>query len=133
MAIALRTFREGNRVKAIILSRNLDKKQLSLSVKPSYFSEDEVTEIKDNVEMQGDASPASDTEEEDEEYDRSLFDESDEETNEEASEDDSEVGDYQLNTIVTDLPPSPTPNPPTQDTVSMTQTSQARKVSVVLQ
>ena len=123
VAIALRTFREGDRVKAIILSRNLDKKQLSLSVKPSYFSEDEVMEIKDDIEMHGGARPASDAEEEDEEYDRSLSDESEEETNEEASEDDSEVDDDHLDTIVPDLPPLPTPNPPAQNKVSATQTS----------
>jgi rRNA biogenesis protein RRP5 len=48
--VALRTFREGDRVKAIILSRDLEKKQLSLGLKPSYFAGD------------GDAEDESDSE-----------------------------------------------------------------------
>ncbi|KIL00557.1 hypothetical protein PAXRUDRAFT_821549 [Paxillus rubicundulus Ve08.2h10] len=40
VSVALRTFREGDRVKAIILSRDLEKKQLSLGLKPSYFTGD---------------------------------------------------------------------------------------------
>ncbi|KAF8560198.1 hypothetical protein OG21DRAFT_1401925 [Imleria badia] len=41
VTIALRTFREGDRVKAFIISRDLEKKQLSLGLKPSYFAGDE--------------------------------------------------------------------------------------------
>ena len=41
VTIALRTFREGDRVRALIISRDLEKKQLSLGLKPSYFTGDE--------------------------------------------------------------------------------------------
>lgn len=41
VTIALRTFREGDRVKALIISRDLEKKQLSMGLKPSYFAGDE--------------------------------------------------------------------------------------------
>ncbi|KAF8846201.1 U3 snoRNP-associated protein Rrp5 [Paxillus ammoniavirescens] len=50
VSVTLRTFREGDRVKAIILSRDLEKKQLSLGLKPSYFTGD------------GDAEDESDSE-----------------------------------------------------------------------
>ncbi|KAH7885958.1 hypothetical protein F5I97DRAFT_1927833 [Phlebopus sp. FC_14] len=40
VTVALRTFREGDKVKAVILKRDLEKKQLSLGLKPSYFAED---------------------------------------------------------------------------------------------
>ena len=41
VTIALRMFREGDRVRAFIISRDLEKKQLSLGLKPSYFAGDE--------------------------------------------------------------------------------------------
>ena len=41
VTIALRTFREGDRVRAYIISRNLEKKQLSLGLKSSYFTGDD--------------------------------------------------------------------------------------------
>ncbi|KAI9461748.1 hypothetical protein HD554DRAFT_2323642 [Boletus coccyginus] len=40
VTIALRTFREGDRVRAFIISRDLEKRQLSLGLKPSYFAGD---------------------------------------------------------------------------------------------
>ncbi|KAG8219657.1 hypothetical protein J3R82DRAFT_612 [Butyriboletus roseoflavus] len=41
VTIALRMFCEGDRVRAFIISRDLEKKQLSLGLKPSYFTGDE--------------------------------------------------------------------------------------------
>lgn len=41
VTIALRMFREGDCVRALIISRDLEKKQLSLGLKPSYFTGDE--------------------------------------------------------------------------------------------
>lgn len=41
VTIALRMFREGDRVRAFIISRDLEKKQLSLGLKPSYFAGDQ--------------------------------------------------------------------------------------------
>lgn len=37
--MALRSFREGDRVKMVVLSVDIDKRRLSLSLKPSYFCE----------------------------------------------------------------------------------------------
>ncbi|KAL4069766.1 hypothetical protein V8B97DRAFT_2051647 [Scleroderma yunnanense] len=123
VAIALRTFREGDKVKTIILSRDLDKKQLSLSVKPSYFTEDEDTEMKDEVGLWGDSNSASGVEREMEASGLSLSDESGEEAMEEVSEDDSEVDDYQPATGVADLPQPSIPNLPNQIQVPATRTS----------
>lgn len=41
VTIALRMFREGDRVRAFIISRDLEKKQLSMGLKPSYFTGDD--------------------------------------------------------------------------------------------
>ena len=41
MTTALRTFREGDRVKVVILSIDKEKRQLSLGLKPSYFADDD--------------------------------------------------------------------------------------------
>ena len=41
--MALRGFREGDRVKAIILS--IDKRRISLGLKPSYFTEEELKDV----------------------------------------------------------------------------------------
>ena len=41
VTLALRTFREGDRVRAYIISRDLEKRQLSLGLKPSYFTGDD--------------------------------------------------------------------------------------------
>lgn len=43
---ALRGFREGDRVKAIIL--NIDKRRISLGLKPSYFTEEDLLEDTNN-------------------------------------------------------------------------------------
>lgn len=52
VAVALRTFREGDHVRAFIISRDLEKKQLSLGLKPSYFTGDDVGS--DSVDPQDD-------------------------------------------------------------------------------
>ncbi|KAF8140429.1 hypothetical protein EV363DRAFT_1393337 [Boletus edulis] len=48
VTIALRTFREGDRVRAFIISRDLEKKQLSLGLKPSYFAGDDDEVVSDS-------------------------------------------------------------------------------------
>ncbi|THH11892.1 hypothetical protein EW146_g7883 [Bondarzewia mesenterica] len=47
VTVALRSFREGDRVKAIIRSIDLEKKRISLGLKPSYFSEEDFDDEKD--------------------------------------------------------------------------------------
>ena len=42
MAMALRSFREGDRVKAKILSVDVEKRRISLGLKPSYFDDGEL-------------------------------------------------------------------------------------------
>jgi rRNA biogenesis protein RRP5 len=46
VTLALRGFREGDRVKAIIL--NIDKRRISLGLKPSYFTEEDLLEVTNN-------------------------------------------------------------------------------------
>lgn len=121
VAVALRTFREDDRVRAIILSRDLDKKQLSLGLKPSYFLGDEDAEIKDDTEPQGGSNSVSDAEED--EVDASSLSDESEEAKEEASEDDSEVDDCQMDTIVPDLPQLSNPDLPNRNQVLTTPTS----------
>ncbi|PCH33915.1 nucleic acid-binding protein [Wolfiporia cocos MD-104 SS10] len=41
VTLALRSFREGDRVKAVILSIDMDKRRISFGLKPSYFAEDD--------------------------------------------------------------------------------------------
>lgn len=52
VTIALRTFREGDRVRAFIISRDLEKRQLSLGLKPSYFTDEEVELESDSEQLQ---------------------------------------------------------------------------------
>ncbi|KAI6031571.1 hypothetical protein BKA83DRAFT_4202404 [Pisolithus microcarpus] len=90
VTIALRTFREGDRVKAIILSRDPEKKQLSLGLKPSYFAEDEDVEVTDDESLKGDGSSASEAEINEQNDLTHVSEESMEENLGEATEDDSE-------------------------------------------
>ncbi|OBZ78635.1 rRNA biogenesis protein RRP5 [Grifola frondosa] len=41
VTLALRSFREGDRVKAVILSIDTEKRRISFGLKPSYFTEDD--------------------------------------------------------------------------------------------
>jgi rRNA biogenesis protein RRP5 len=52
VTLALRGFREGDRVKAIILS--IDKRRISLGLKPSYFIEEDLLEDINNNNLPGD-------------------------------------------------------------------------------
>ncbi|KAJ3550610.1 hypothetical protein NM688_g5035 [Phlebia brevispora] len=47
VVMALRSFREGDRVKVKILSVDTEKHRISLGLKPSYFAEDDFTEASD--------------------------------------------------------------------------------------
>ncbi|KAI6136482.1 hypothetical protein F5141DRAFT_1074915 [Pisolithus sp. B1] len=88
VTIALRTFREGDRVKAIILSRDSEKKQLSLGLKPSYFAKDEDMEVKDDESLGGNGSSASEAEIDEESDLIHMSGQSTEENLGEATEDD---------------------------------------------
>ncbi|KAG6336141.1 hypothetical protein ID866_2951 [Astraeus odoratus] len=67
VAVALRTFREGDTIRAIVLSRDLEKRQLSLGLKPSYFTGDEDAEVNDDAEhLQGDSNVTGESDVEDE-------------------------------------------------------------------
>lgn len=55
--MALRSFREGDRVKVIILSVDLEKRRLSLGLKPSYFGEGDLQDDEDSEAE--DAQPVS--------------------------------------------------------------------------
>ena len=39
VTLALRSFREGDHVKAVILSIDLEKRRISFGLKPSYFAD----------------------------------------------------------------------------------------------
>lgn len=41
MTIALRSFREGDRVKAVVISVEMERHRISFGLKPSYFAEDD--------------------------------------------------------------------------------------------
>ncbi|KII94182.1 hypothetical protein PLICRDRAFT_122174 [Plicaturopsis crispa FD-325 SS-3] len=51
VTLALRTFREGDRVKTVVLSINKSKKQLSLGLKPSYFTGEDVNSGSDDSDV----------------------------------------------------------------------------------
>ncbi|KAJ7783575.1 hypothetical protein DFH07DRAFT_192575 [Mycena maculata] len=62
VAVALRGFREGDRVKAYVM--NIDKRKVSLSLKPSHFDEEDFNEAKAaEPDSDDDAPEASDVEE----------------------------------------------------------------------
>lgn len=50
--MALRSFREGDRVKALILAVDTEKRRISLGLKPSYFSEDDFQGEPDEAEVE---------------------------------------------------------------------------------
>ena len=60
VTLALRSFREGDRIKALVLSVDLEKKRISFSIKPSYFKD--VEESEDSAEdSDGGEVPESET------------------------------------------------------------------------
>ncbi|KAG9314209.1 hypothetical protein JVU11DRAFT_4995 [Chiua virens] len=60
VTVALRTFREGDRVRALILARDLEKKQLSLGLKPSYFADEDEAESDSEVSRDNELNVADD-------------------------------------------------------------------------
>ena len=42
--MALRSFREGDKVKAVVLSADIEKRRISFGLKPSYFAEEDLRE-----------------------------------------------------------------------------------------
>ncbi|KAJ6604467.1 hypothetical protein DFH09DRAFT_1122792 [Mycena vulgaris] len=61
VTVAVRGFREGDRVKAFIL--NIDKRKVSLSLKPSYFDEEDFQQAEADASGQDLVAEASDDEE----------------------------------------------------------------------
>ena len=87
VTLALRSFREGDKVKAVILSIDQEKRRISLGLKPSYFEEKDFEQEESEEEEEDElrSSPALGVVEDEE-------DEEDEDEGEEAIEDgDDEV------------------------------------------
>ncbi|EJD03698.1 uncharacterized protein FOMMEDRAFT_139869 [Fomitiporia mediterranea MF3/22] len=73
VTLALRHFREGDPVKAIVLSVDTEKRHISLGLKPSYFSKEDLesqpenmepdAEVDGDIQMQDEVSGESDAEE----------------------------------------------------------------------
>ncbi|KAF9229085.1 hypothetical protein BS17DRAFT_804934 [Gyrodon lividus] len=116
VSVALRTFREGDRVKAIILSRDLEKKQLSLGLKPSFFADNGDVEGESDSEHRQDDDfgvvRGVEMEEEDDDDDFRGDDEdsgpgsdsgSEEDTGEDGEDDEEEDGTMRVDST----PPSP--------------------------
>ncbi|KAJ7169696.1 hypothetical protein C8R46DRAFT_1265028, partial [Mycena filopes] len=61
VSVALRGFREGDRVKAFILG--IDKRKVSLSLKPSYFDQEDFNEAEEAARSRADAEEVSDDDE----------------------------------------------------------------------
>lgn len=57
--MALRSFREGDRVKVFVISVDTEKRRLSLGLKPSYFGETDFQEDEEASEEESDAEPES--------------------------------------------------------------------------
>ncbi|CAL1695136.1 unnamed protein product [Somion occarium] len=96
VTMALRSFREGDRVKAIVLSVDTEKRRISLGLKPSYFGEEEPESESDEEEsLPGDDEQLGLVEDEDVSDDAQSAAESDEdaahgeESDEEFEEDDT--------------------------------------------
>ncbi|KAL5495001.1 RRP5 [Sanghuangporus weigelae] len=54
VAVALRNFREGDPVKAIILAIDNEQRRVSLGLKPSYFSSDDLDEHVESIDVKSD-------------------------------------------------------------------------------
>ena len=91
--MALRSFREGDRVKAIILSVDTEKRRISLGLKPSYFGE-EIAESDEEEAESGDGDdeePLGVVEDDDEdEDDQAAADDDSDEAPEASDEEESE-------------------------------------------
>lgn len=94
---AVRAFAVGDRVKAVILKLDHEKKRISFGLKPSYFADEDFDDEEDEQEED------SDEEDEDDEYDdeddeeeevaHSLVDDEAEDEDEDGDEDEDENGD----------------------------------------
>lgn len=56
VSMALRNFREGDKVKAVILSIDAEKRRVSLGLKPSYFAEDDIDATSENEDVDMDSA-----------------------------------------------------------------------------
>ena len=113
--MALRSFREGDTVKAIVRSIDSEKKRISLGLKPSYFSEEDFEDKEDNEEDAPEAFGVIDEDAEmsdaegDEEGDADVPSEGDEPSDDE----EAMAVDIDLNSVALDKPPtSSTPSVP---------------------
>lgn len=74
MTVALRTFREGDRVKVVILSIDKEKRQLSLGLKPSYFADDDFGSENEGTSGGDDPAESFGVVEEDDDEDQDMED-----------------------------------------------------------
>ena len=83
VATALRTFREGDAVRAVVLALDSEKQRISLGLKPSYFADDEQGPEDDKVLSEGDGVPSDsdgDAMDEDKESENSDSDDDDDDS-----------------------------------------------------
>ncbi|KAH9944184.1 nucleic acid-binding protein [Epithele typhae] len=59
VTLALRSFREGDKVKAVVLSIDTEKRRISFGLKPSYFEEQDFEQGKSDEEDEADARGSS--------------------------------------------------------------------------
>ena len=95
---AVRAFAVGDRVKAIILKLDHEKKRISFGLKPSYFADEDFDDEEDEQEEDVDEEDEDEEEEEEEEEEDSLVDDEAEEENE--VEDEDEDGEDLVDLVV---------------------------------
>lgn len=83
-ADAVRAYAVGDRVKAVILKLDVEKKRVSFGLKPSYFSEEDLDD--DDEDDEEEVSGLIDEEEDDDEEVSDLIDDDDEEDDEDEEE-----------------------------------------------
>lgn len=88
--MALRSFREGDKVKAVVLSVDIDKHRISFGLKPSYFAEEDFQEEELESEAEQESLGLVDEASDGEHVEGVESEGSDEEKNEEAANDEGD-------------------------------------------
>lgn len=89
--MALRSFREGDKVKAVVLSVDSEKRRLSLGLKPSYFADEDFEQEESDEDEEPQSLGVVDEESEDDE-EGAEYDGEDDEEDEEAEAEEEEEG-----------------------------------------
>lgn len=88
----LKSFKEGDKVRALVLSVDREKKRISFGLKPSYFFEED---LQDEDGEEGEENSSEETENEDDQDDDSTNDaQMGEQSEEEDSDSDEEVSSF---------------------------------------